>query len=124
MRFTLSNGGWASGTGTSVSLRLRPGSGSADGEAVLEAQFPKAPGYGSSKYLAVPGFSSKAQATVAVTIVKQGERLQVFLNKVKAFEAEKAIPAGLLFDQLSLDHGGTFSANDRMYISNLTILKK
>ena len=124
MRFTLSNGGYASGTGTFVSLRIRPGSGSADGEAVLDAQFPKVRGYNSSKYLAVPGFSSKAQATVAVTIVKQGERLQVFLNKVKAFEAEKAIPAGLLFDQLSIDHQGTYSANDRMYISNLTILKK
>ena len=37
-------------------------------------------------------------------LVKQGERLQVFLNKVKVFESEKAIPAGFLFDQLSLDH--------------------
>ena len=57
-------------------------------------------------------------------LVKQGERLQVFLNKVKVFESDKAIPAGLLFDQLSLQQGGTFNANDRMFISNLTILKK
>ena len=47
----------------------------------------------------------------------------MLLNKVKVFESDKAIPAGCLFDQLSLNHGGTFNANDRMFIGNLTILK-
>ena len=56
-------------------------------------------------------------------IVKQGERLQIFLNKAKVFESDKAIPAGLLFNQLSLNQGGTFNPNDRMFIGNLTILK-
>ena len=56
-------------------------------------------------------------------LVKQGERLQVFLNKAKVFESDKAIPAGFLFSQLSLDHGGAFNANDRMFISNLMIAK-
>jgi len=106
------------------SLRLRPGSGSGDGEAVLEGDFPRTQGYLSgSKWFQVPGFSDKSQATVAVMLVKQGERLQVFLNKAKVFESDKAIPAGLLFDQLSVNHGGTFDAKDRMFISNLTILK-
>ena len=92
---------------------------------MLEARFPKAQGYLSgSKWFTVPGFSDKAQSKVAVMLVKQGERLQVFLNKVKVFESDKAIPAGLLFDQLSLHQGGTFDANNRMFISNLTILKK
>jgi len=57
-------------------------------------------------------------------LVKQGERLEVFLNKVKVFEADKAVPSGFLFDQLSLNQGGTFNVNDRMFIGNLTILKK
>ena len=48
----------------------------------------------------------------------------MFLNKVKVFESDKAIPAGLVFDQLSLQLGGTFNATDRMIISNLTILKQ
>ena len=92
---------------------------------MLEAEFPKAQGYLSgSKWFKVPGFSDKTQSKVAVMLVKQGERLQVFLNKAKVFESDKAIPAGLLFDQLSLNHGGTFDANNRMFISNLTILKK
>ena len=56
--------------------------------------------------------------------MKQGERLQVFLNTVKVFESDKAIPAGFVFDQVSLQQGGTFDANSRMYISNVTILRK
>ena len=125
MTFSLSKGPASGGSGTFVSLRLRPGSGSGDGEAVLEARFPGAEGYLSgSKWFTVPGFSSKTQSKVAVMLVKQGERLQVVLNKVKVFESDKAIPAGLVFDQLSLQQGGTFSANDRMFISNVTILKQ
>jgi hypothetical protein len=77
-----------------------------------------------SKWFKVPGFSNQTQATVAVMLVKQGERLEIFLNKAKVFESDKAIPAGFLFNQLSMDHGGAFNANDRMFISNLTILKK
>ncbi len=108
-----------------VSLRLRPGYGSADGEFEIEAEFRNTAGYlTGSKWLKVPGFSNKAQSTVAVMLVKQGERLQVFLNKVKVFESEKAVPAGLQFNQLLLDQQGRFDPNDRMFISNLTILKK
>jgi hypothetical protein len=125
MTFTLSYGAVNAARGSFVSLTLRPGSGSRDGDAELEAQFPKAQGYLSgSKWFKVPGFFDKAQSTVAVTIVKQGERLEVFLNKAKVFESDKAVPAGLVFDQLSLNQGGTFDANSRMFISNLTILKK
>ncbi len=103
MTFSLSNGPASGGAGTFVSLRLRPGSGSGDGEAVLEARLSGGEGYLSgSKWFTVPGFSSKTQSKVAVMLVKQGERLQVFLNKVKVFESDKAIPAGLVFDQLSL----------------------
>jgi len=91
---------------------------------VLEGDFPRTQGYLSgSKWFAVPRFSNKTQATVAVRLVKQGERLQVFLDKAKVFESDKAIPAGFLFDQLSLNQGGTFDANDRMFIGNLAILR-
>jgi hypothetical protein len=126
MTFKLSTGATANSPGGSfVSLTLRPGSGSRDGDAELEAQFPKAQGYLSgSKYFKVPGFFDKTQSSVAVTIVKQGERLEVFLNKAKVFESDKAVPAGFLFNQLWVDHQGTFDANSRMYISNVSILKK
>jgi hypothetical protein len=124
MTFSLSKGPASGGAGTFVSLRLRPGSGSGAGEAVLEAGFPNDGYLGGSKYFTVPGFSDKAQSKVAVMLVKQGERLQVFLNTVKVFESDKAIPTGLVFDTLALQQGGTFNAADRMFISNLTILKK
>ncbi len=126
MTFKLSNGARVDAFGGSfVSMKLRPGSGSADGEFELEAEFPKTQGYLSgSKWFKVPGFSDKAQSKVAVMIVKQGERLQVFLNKAMVFESDKAIPAGFLFNQLWMNHQGRFDANTRMFISNLTILKK
>jgi hypothetical protein len=125
MTFMLSTGAGSGGRGSFVSLRLRPGSGTGDGEAVLEADFPRSQGYlGGSKWFTVPGFSNKARSAVAVILVKQGERLEVFLNQRKVFESDKAVPAGFLFNQLSLNHGGTFNANDRMFIGNLTILKK
>ena len=57
-------------------------------------------------------------------LVKEGERLQVFLNTVKVFESDKAVPAGLQFNQLSFEHQGRFDPNDRMFVSNLAILKK
>jgi hypothetical protein len=124
MTFTLSKGAGAGSQGSYVSLKLRPGSGAGAGEAMLEAEFPRTQGYLSgSKWFDVPGFSNKATATVAVMLVKQGERLQVFLNKVKVFESDKAIPAGFQFNQLSLNQGGTFNSNDRMFVGNLTILK-
>ena len=77
-----------------------------------------------SRWFTVPGCSSKTQSKVAVMLVKQGERRQVFLNTVKVFESDKAIPAGLVFDQLLLPLGGSFNATDGMFISNVTILKK
>ena len=124
MTFTLSNGAVNAARGSFVSLTLRPGHGSADGQFELEAEFPKTEGYLSrSKWFKVPGFSNQAQATVGVKLVKQGERLQVFLNTVKVFESDKAIPPGLLFNLLSMNQEGTFNPNDRMYISNLTISK-
>jgi hypothetical protein len=124
MTFTLSNGAVNLSQTSFVSLRLRPGYGSADGEFEIEAEFRNTAGYlTGSKWLKVPGFSNKAQSTVAVMLVKQGERLQVFLNTVKVFESDKAIPPGLLFNQLSMNQEGTFNPTDRMYISNLTISK-
>jgi hypothetical protein len=123
--FTLSRGSERDRLGPSlISLSLRPGYGSADGEGSIEGRFPGAPAsLNNVKFFKVPGFSNKAQSTVAVMLVKQGERLQVFLNKQKVFESEKAIPAGLLFDGLSLNHGGKFKPTDQMFIGNVTIRK-
>jgi hypothetical protein len=123
--FTLSKGSERDRLGPSlISLSLRPGSGSADGEGSIEGRFPEAPAsLNNVKFFKVPGFSNKAQSTVAVTLVKQGERVQVLLNKQKVFELDKAVPAGLLFDGLSVNQGGSFNATDRMFIGNVTIRK-
>ncbi|MEO6437436.1 MAG: hypothetical protein ABIP55_16955 [Tepidisphaeraceae bacterium] len=76
-------------------MRLRPGFGGKDGEAVVDGKFPGAPGYFTeTKWLAVPGFSNTEQNNrITVTIRKQGEVVQVFVDKVRIAEYEKAIPA-------------------------------
>jgi hypothetical protein len=115
----------APGSGESfLSLRIRPGFGTREGEVVIEAQFPGAQGYLSgTKWVGAPGFSNTAQYNrVTVTIRKKGDLLQVFLDKAKIAEYEKGIPSGLQFTAMSFDLSGTSnSANDKMFISNIRI---
>jgi hypothetical protein len=113
----------APGTGESfLSLRIRPGFGTREGEVVIEAQFAGAQGYLSgTKWVGAPGFSNTAQYNrVTVTIRKKGDLLQVFLDKAKIAEYEKGIPPGLQFTAMSFDLSGV-SGNDKMFISNIRI---
>jgi hypothetical protein len=83
-------------------LRLRPGFDGRDGEATLETKFPSPPGYSNgTKWYVANGFSNnKKNNRVTVTIKKLGEKLQVFIDKTKIAEYEKAIPAAHLFNTL------------------------
>jgi hypothetical protein len=108
-----------------LKLKLRPGSNGSDGEATLETKFPFPPGYSNgTKWLAAPGFSNnKKNNRITVTIKKSGETLQVFIDKNKIAEYEKAIPAAHLFNALSFDCSGNSAENDKFYISNIKIIK-
>ncbi len=106
-----------------LKLKLRPGSGGADGEATLETKFPS--GYANeTKWYVASGFSNnKKNNQIKVIIKKSGETLQVFIDKSKIAEYEKAIPAALLFNALSFDCSGNSAENDKFYISNIKITK-
>ena len=108
-----------------LKLKLRPGSNGSDGESTLETKFPFPPGYSNgTKWLAAPGFSNnKKNNRITVTIKKSGEMLQVFIDKNKIAEYEKAIPAAHLFNALSFDCSGNSAENDKFYISNIKIIK-
>jgi hypothetical protein len=108
-----------------LKLKLRPGSNGSDGEATLETKFPSPPGYSNgSKWFTAPGFSNnKKNNRITITIKKSEERLQVFIDKTKIAEYEKAIPAAHLFNALSFDCNGNSSENDKYYISNIKITK-
>jgi hypothetical protein len=58
-----------------------------------------------------------------VTVKKIGETLQLFIDKAKIAEYEKAIPAAHLFNALSFYTGGGATENDKFYISNIKITK-
>jgi hypothetical protein len=109
-----------------LNLRLRPGFNGRDGEAVLETKFPSPPGYSNgTKWYVANGFSNnKKNNRITVTIKKIDEKLQVFIDKTKIAEYEKAIPAAHLFNALSFDCNGNSAENDKYYISNIKITKE
>ena len=51
-----------------------------------------------------------------------GETLQVFIDKTKIAEYEKAIPLAHLFNAMSF-YSANSNANDKFYISNIKITK-
>lgn len=109
-----------------LKLKLRPGSNGADGEATLETKFPAPPGYSNgTKWYVANGFSNNKKINrITVTIKKIDEKLQVFIDKNKIAEYEKAIPATHLFNALSFDCSGNSAENDKFYISNIKITKE
>ena len=125
MTFKLSKGAAGSGTDSFFSVKLRPGFGGRDGEAVLEGKFPSAREYfNETKWLAAPGFSNTEQNNrITVTVRKTGEMVQVFIDGSKIAEYPKAIPEALLFDAMSFDLQGQAGPNDQMFISNIRITK-
>ena len=108
-----------------LKLKLRPGSNGSDGEAVLETKFPAPPGYSNgTKWYVASGFSNnKKNNRITVTIKKMDETLQVFIDKNKIAEYEKAIPATHLFNALSFDCSGNSGEIDKFFISNIKITK-
>ncbi len=106
-----------------LKLRLRPGFDGRDGEATVETNFPFPPGYSNgTKWYVATGFSNnKKNNRITVTIKKTDERFQVFIDKTKIAEYEKAIPAAHLFNALSFDCSNNSAENDKFYISNIKI---
>jgi hypothetical protein len=110
---------------TFLKLKLRPGYDGRDGEAELETKFPFPPGYSNgTKWYKANGFSNNKKANrITVTIKKIDEKLQVYIDKTKIAEYEKAIPAAHLFNALSFDCNGNSGENDKYFISNIKITK-
>jgi hypothetical protein len=108
------------------SVRLRPGFGGKDGEAVIEGKFPGVPGsLNETKWVAAPGFSNNQQHNrITIGIRKLGAMVQVFIGQTKIAEYPNAIPDALLFDAVSFDLQGQPGPNDQMFISNVKIVKR
>ncbi|MGH9221116.1 MAG: hypothetical protein ACRD1W_17545, partial [Vicinamibacterales bacterium] len=110
------------GPASFLSVKIRPGFDGRQGEVEIEGRFPGAPDYmNGSKWVGAPGFSNNAlNNRVTVTIKKNGDVLQVFVDQTKVAEYEKGIPPGLQFDAMSFDLQGN-TADERMFISNIRI---
>ena len=106
-----------------LNVRICPGYDGRNGEVVIETKFPSPPGYlNGTKWEVATGFSNdKKNNRITVTIKKKEENLQVFIDKNKIAEYEKAIPAALLFNALSFTHGRSDGETEKFYISNIKI---
>jgi hypothetical protein len=107
-----------------LKLKLRPGYDGRDGEATIETKFPAPPGYSNgTKWFTANGFSNnKKNNRIIVTIKKKDETLQVFIDKNKIAEYEKAMPASHLFNAISFTSVSS-GENEKFYISNIKIIK-
>jgi hypothetical protein len=106
-------------------LKLRPGYDGRGGEVEVEVNFSSTPGYLSvTKWLEAPGFSNdKKNNHITVTLKKVNEAMQVYIDKTKIAEYDKAIPSSLLFNAMSFLANGNTGENDKYYISNIKITK-
>ncbi len=109
-----------------LKVRIRPGFDGRNGEVEMEAKFSSPPGYmDATKWMAAPGFSNnKKNNRITVTIKKKEENLQLFIDKNKIAEYEKAIPAALLFNAISFTHGRSDAETEKFYVSNIKITKE
>jgi hypothetical protein len=106
-----------------IRLRIRPGYGGSAGQGELETQFPS--GYANgTKSFEVIGFSNNKKINrVHVTIKKNGEGLQLLLDKTMTAEYIKCMPGDILFNALSFEMASSDGENEKYYISNIKITK-
>ena len=106
-----------------IRLKVRPGSGGGNGEAEFETKFPSAYANG-SKWYVIPGFSNNKKLNrISISIKKNGDLLQLIIDKNLIAEYAKGIPADMLFNALFLEMGQKGSENDHYYVSNIKITK-
>lgn len=105
-----------------ISLIMRPSFDSRAGSARIETKLPE--GYTKGSSFDAPGFgNSKKINRITVTFKKMDETLQIFIDKSKVADYDKAIPSSLLFNAMSFTHGRSDSETEKYFIRNIKITK-
>ncbi|HEX5169172.1 MAG TPA: hypothetical protein VFW11_08345 [Cyclobacteriaceae bacterium] len=107
-----------------IRLKLRPGSGGADGEAEFETKFPSGYANGTKWYVATGFSNNKKINRINVIIKKSGEDLQLLIDNKTIAEYDKGVPAELLFNALSFDMSRSDGETEKFYVSNIKITKE
>jgi hypothetical protein len=107
-----------------ISLRIRPGSGTGDGELTLETKFPS--GYlTGTKWYTAKGFSNnRAINRITTTIRKNGETLQLLIDDTMVVQYDKCMPGNQQFNSVSFTMGRSDGATEKFYISNIKVTKE
>ena len=104
-------------------LSLKPGySGGTDGSAYVETLLPA--GYTSGSSFAAPGFSvNKDFNRINVSIKKDGEAMEIWIDKSKVAEYSKGVPADMVFNALSFKMIRSDGETEKYFVSNIKITK-
>lgn len=107
----------------SVILSIKPGySGGTDGSAYVETKLPA--GYSSGGSFVAPGFSvNKKINRISVAIKKNGEQLEIWIDKNKVAEYSKGVPDDLVFNALSFSMIRSDGETEKYFVSNIKITK-
>ncbi|MFN8253378.1 MAG: hypothetical protein U0V75_16030 [Ferruginibacter sp.] len=110
--------------GQRVLLRLKPGFDGRAGETSLQGDFGAGYFAGIKSYYDAPGFSNNADINpVHVTLKKQGEALDYFIDGKLIVNVLKAMPAATLFNWLQITHIRSDAGSEKYYISNVKITR-
>jgi len=108
----------------SIKLRLRAGFYGRAGEGTIASNF-NGGNLVANKTFDITGFSNdKEFNTVKITLKKNGDLLEFFVDNNKVFDILKAYPATTAFNWLQFKHSNSDAENQKYYISNFKILKK
>ncbi len=107
----------------SLNLRLRAGFSGRAGEGSIAGKFGN--GYFNTyKYFEATGFSNDKEINnVKITLRKNGELFELYIDKNKIADIPKAFPANTLFNWLQFKHLNSDADNQKYFISNIKITR-
>lgn len=107
----------------SINLRLRAGFYGRAGEGSITGKFGN-DYFNTYKIFDATGFSNdKELNNIKITLKKNGEIFQFFIDKNKITDIPKAIPAGTLFNWLQFKHLNSDADNQKYFITNIKIIR-
>lgn len=110
--------------GQRLLLRLKPGFSSRPGETSVNGNFGAAYFAGAKSYFDAPGFSSNRDINrIKITIRKQGEAFEYFIDGNLVTSIPKAIPAAAQFNWLQFNHLNSDAETEKYFITNIKITK-
>jgi hypothetical protein len=110
--------------GQRVLLRIKPGFDGRAGETFLQGNFGAGYFAGTKAYYDAPGFSNNGSFNrINISLKKQGEALEYFINGKPVATISKAIPNAAQFNWLQFTHLRSDAESEKYFITNIKIAR-